>query len=411
MMKRQEEHIWARILKFNKVYMFQTISLLLLISLGYFSTDIYLPSLPAIGEDFGALDSTVQLTMFAYMISFASTPLIFGPLSDQIGRKKVILIGLIILLLGTFGCYLSPSIYWLIAFRFFQGVGGGAIIISSRAMIPDLYEGVGLAKKMTQITMFMPLALAMGPLFGGYLQEHQGWRSVFLFLGVYIFLLLLKMRFIDESLKMFSEKKSGSVLKNYRELISNRQFVFAILGLVFPAVGLFAYLSVSSFLFQEILGLSPFEYGFLSIFIGGAVMASSYLNHKMLGRYPTDSLIKIGVGIMSLSGFLLLCFHFVGWMTPFSVLLPILIYFSCLPLCISNSIAKAMTMIDHAYGAAGALMTSTQFFAGSLGILIFSRLKVDSVLPLAICFLVMSVLTGTSLKFSGASLKESSDNH
>lgn len=388
--------------------MFQTVSLLLLISLGYLATDMYLPSLPAIGEQFQVLDSTVQMTMFVYMISFSLTPLLFGPLSDQIGRKKVILTGLIVLLLGTFGCYLSPTIHWLIFFRFIQGIGGGAIIISSRAMIPDLYQGVELAKKVTQVTMFMPFALAFGPLIGGFMQEHYGWRSVFLLLGVYILLLLVKMRFVDESLKMFSERKAGRALKSYRELLSNKRFVLAVMGLVFPAVGLFAYLAMSSFLFQEVLGLSPLGYGSLSIYIGGAVLASSFFNHRALSYIPVDLIIWTGIGLMTLSGALLMFFHTIGWVTTLTALVPVLCYFSCLPLCISNSISKAMSIIDHSYGSAGALMTTTQFLAGSLGVLVFSQLKVETFLPLAICFLLMSALTAASQWVARASFSGSS---
>lgn len=388
--------------------MFQTISLLLLISLGYLATDVYLPSLPAIGEEFSVSDSMVQMTMFVYMISFSFTPLVFGPLSDQIGRKKVILTGLIALLVGTLGCFISPSIYWLIFFRFIQGIGGGAIIISSRAMIPDLYQGVELAKKVTQVTMFMPFALAFGPLIGGFMQEQHGWRSVFQLLAVYIFFLVVKMRFVDESLKLFTERKAGRALESYRELLWNKQFVMVVLGLVFPAVGLFAYLSVSSFLFQEVLGLSPFQYGSLSIYIGGAVLISSFCNHKALGHFSVDSIIWTGIGLMTLSGLLLLFFHITGWVTSVTAVLPVLLYFSCLPLCISNSISKGMSMIDHSFGAAGALMTTTQFLAGSLGVLVFSLLKVNTVLPLAICFILMSLMTGMSHRLARASLQGSS---
>lgn len=373
---------------------FRTFSLLILISLGYLATDIYLPSLPAIGEDFRASDGVVQLTMFSYMLSFAMTPLIFGPLSDQIGRKKVIFIGLFILMAGTLGCMASASISWLIFFRLVQGIGGGAIIISSRAMIPDLHSGVNIAKQLTQITMMMPLALALGPLLGGYLQLQFGWRSVFVFLFFYELLILLKMRFVDESLKIFSEKKISHAVESYKKLLSNKMFLIVSAGMVFPSVGLFSYLAVSSFLFQDLLGLSPFIYGSLSLFIGGSVMLSSFINRRLLDHHPVEKLLWAGVCVMALAGLLLLCVYLTDFVSPVTLLIPVLMYFSCLPLCISNSVSKTMTLIESSYGSASALITTSQFLAGSLGILIFTTLEQDSVLPLAMCFLVVSALTG-----------------
>jgi len=98
----------------------------------------------------------------------------------------------------------------------------------------------------------------------------------------------------------------------------------------------------------------------------------------------------------------------VNLVTPVTVLLPVLLYFSCLPLCISNSVSKAMTLIDRSYGAAGALITTVQFFAGSMGILVFTMGKQDSVVPLAVCFLLMSFLTGIAFRIDRALNNESS---
>lgn len=365
--------------------------------MGYLTADIYLPSLPAITEHFSITPSTAQMTLFVYLISFASAPIIFGPVSDQYGRKKVILIGLCTLLLGTLGCYTAQSIEWLMMGRIVQGIGAGALIISSRAMIPDLYSGIALAKQVSYITMFMPLVLSLAPTIGGYLQEHFGWRSVFLFLSGYLLILMLKMSFVDESLKLFSEKKMTHVFKSYRELLSNRKFMLAILGLVFPAVGLFSYLTVSSFLFQETLSVSPFEYGRLALFTGGSVLLGSFVNVRLLHRLKVDTIIWGGIALMSISGFLLLCVHITEFLTIWTVLIPACIYFLCLPFCISNSTAKAMGHITHSYGSASALMTSMQFLAGSLGSVIFSMVPVDSVLPIALCFLLMSFLTASTL--------------
>ncbi len=377
--------------------MFRTLSLLLLISLGYLTADIYLPSLPAITEYFSISQSTAQMTMFVYLISFASAPIVFGPVSDQYGRKKVILAGLVILLLGTIGCCFAFSIQQLLFFRLLQGVGSGALIISSRAMIPDLFKGATLARQVSAITMFMPLALSFAISIGGYLQQNFGWRSVFVFQACYVILILIKMRFVDESLKLFSERKMTHAFKSYRELLANRKFVLAIMGLGFPAVGLFAYLTVSPFLFQETLSITSFEYGRLALFTGGSVLLGSIINIRLLHYFKIDTLIWTGTALMACSGALLLIVHLTGYLTVWTVLLPACLYFLCLTFCVSNSISKAMGYITHSYGAASAIMTSFQVFAGSLGSFIFSMLPSNTVLPIALCFLLMSAFTAFSL--------------
>ena len=146
-----------------------TIYLLLLIALGYVVTDIYLPSLPALSAYFHASDREVQITLSSYLLSFSLAPLIFGPLSDKFGRKKVILYGLFISIAATLSCLVAQTIQQFSAFRFLQGVGTGAVMIASRTTASDLFSGTALAKQMSLMTMLMPFVLAIAPVIGGIL--------------------------------------------------------------------------------------------------------------------------------------------------------------------------------------------------------------------------------------------------
>ncbi len=159
---------------------------LLLGSLGHLATDIYLPSMPIMTEYFGTTTSMVQLTLIVYMLSFCLTPLIFGPISDTLGRRKPILIGIYIGFAATILCTFSNSIYLLIFARFLQGIGLGTVVAVSRAILPDHFQGKQLAKYFSYLTMLMPIMLAIAPPLGGFIQEKTSWQFVFVFLLIYL---------------------------------------------------------------------------------------------------------------------------------------------------------------------------------------------------------------------------------
>jgi DHA1 family 2-module integral membrane pump EmrD-like MFS transporter len=376
----------------NKPSYVMTAYLLILVALGYIATDIYLPSLPALTTYFNATENMVQMTLFSYMISFALVPLIFGPLSDHFGRKRIILLGIFIASLATIGCLFAGDIYSMIGFRFAQGIGTGAVIICSRAMLSDLYTGKVLAKQISYVTMFIPLVLAIAPTIGGVLQQEFGWSSVFIFLFCLMVGIFAWVLGRPETLKATSDKKISQVFSNYGLHIRNPLFFYQIM-FVFPTIGLYAYLTTSPFLFQETIGLSPIEYGGLSIYIGATIMSTSFINTKLVHHFKIETLLLVGSIMILLSGLLLLLFHMMGILTTWSVIVPVMVFFTSIPLCIANSSSKAMGSVHSHFGSATALLSTLQFLSGAIGSFIFSNIEDNTALPLAICFILMGVLS------------------
>lgn len=372
---------------------FRTLYLLLLISLGYFVTDVYLPSLPAISESLNTSEILAQSTMFSYLISFSVGPLLFGPLSDRFGRKLIISLGLITCIIATLGCYFSITIWQLLAMRSLQGLGAGAVFISGRSMIPDQFQGKQLAKQLTYISMFMPFILAVAPTIGGILQENFGWRSVFLFLAFYLTAIFILIQWMHESLRDRTKRTFKEGLLIYKSILKNRPFIFFSLGVVFPSVGLFAYFTASPFLFQEIIGLSPAEYGRLSLLVGLAVLTAGTINTQLIKYFPTHKIIMMGSTIMMCTGVTLIIVYLLDSLNTWTLLIPSLFYIACIPFCISNAFANSMNQINNHYGSANALLTFTQFVSGSIGSLIFSLITEKSVFPIGLCFLTIGVLT------------------
>jgi Bcr/CflA subfamily drug resistance transporter len=360
--------------------------------LGYFATDIYLPSLPAIAANFHVGEAEIQMTMFVYLLSFAFTPLVFGPLSDHYGRRTITRIGLVITLLSTTACYFAQGINSFLLFRFVQGIGAGAAVIASRSMIPDLYKGRDLIRQYSYMTTGMPLILSLAPLIGGYLQEYFGWRSVFVFLTLYVASILAVSLNSEESLKTPRKRTLAESLQIYKDLLLNPAFMLFGLGMCIPAVGLFGYLTASPFLFQKLIGLSPSEFGFLAIYIGTTIMVASSINTQLLKYISVARLIRLGFTLIILAGISLFIVHVTNSLNKWTLLVPILVFFCCMPFSLANSASKSMTQIKEHFGSAGAILATMQFLFGSLGSLIFSVIPETNVLPLAICLITMGCL-------------------
>lgn len=388
-----------------------TLYILLLISFGYLVTDIYLPSLPALKNAFHATDHDVQLTLFSYLLSFSFGPLLFGPLSDHIGRKPLLFGGIFLTILASVGCLFSPHIYLLIVFRAFQGFGTGAVLIAARASVSDRFVGDELSKQISVTTMLMPFVLSLAPFIGGILQTHFQWQGIFIFIICYSFLLLMFVLMAKESLKEKSQEKLSTILIKYRPHLRNRLFLLYGLNYILPSFGFFGYMTISPFLFQEILGLTPTEYGSLAFYIGGTILISGYINIKLMKKFSLNQILNFGSLLMILSGGILLSFHFLNILTTWSLLFPILIFFTCLPFCVSNGAAKCMSLVDGNFGAATALLTTFQFLMGALGSYAFSLISDRTTTSLEICLLLMGGLSIINLgvasrlekKFSAAS--------
>lgn len=370
---------------------FTTAYLLLLISLGYLATDIYLPSLPALAKYFQTTDSQSQATLFFYLLSFSLSPLVFGPLSDVVGRKPVILGGIILAFTATVGTLFSTTIDAFFFFRFMQGLGLGAVMIASRSIPADLFLGRALAQQLNLVTTCMPLVLAIAPLLGGVLQEWFGWQAVFLFLAGYLAAILLFVFFVPESLSNKHAYRTHQIFGFYQAHLKNWPFLQIGFNAVLPSFGLFAYMTVSPFLFQERFALSPAAFGSLSLGTGATIMLSGYCNSLLLHRFSQKILVGLGFSLVFLSGAMLGIAEWLGLLDVWTLALPCFLYFTCLPFCLSNAVALSFGYIKSHFGAASALLTTAQFLIGCISTYLFADLPGLNVYPLSFSFLAIGL--------------------
>lgn len=240
---------------------FMVIFLAALTAFGPFVTDFYLPAMPAQAKDLNASAALTQAGLSASMWGLAIGQLIVGPLSDRKGRKVPLLCSLAVFCVATVACVFSPTMEFFVGARFVQGLGGAGGIVLAKSIATDLYSGRDLAKFLSIIGAVQGLAPVLAPICGALVNEYLNWRDIFVVLLAIGVALLISTLFFKETLKSYRPNTAKFPFFSLFALLKNDK-TFALL-LVQQCAGfglLFAYISASPFVYQELFGLSPLTY-------------------------------------------------------------------------------------------------------------------------------------------------------
>src|SRR5580704_19249609 len=283
-----------------------TLLLSFLTALGPLTMDMYLPSLPAIGQALGASTAQVQLTISSYLIGFAAGQIVYGPMSDRIGRRPVILAALVLYGVATIVCAVAQSIEILIAVRFVQALGGAGCIVLARAAVRDLYSGVRAGRELSLMGSITAFAPVFAPMIGGAFQMAYGWRATFIFLMVFaLFAAGMAARFLPETLRARTTEPFSwrGMVMAYRSVLVHRGFLALLALLSVSFIGLFAWISGAPIVMQGArYGLSPFLFGVIFASGAGGYMVGAYAASKVVMRFGLDRTIGIGCTIQALGG-------------------------------------------------------------------------------------------------------------
>jgi len=260
-----------------------------LTALGPLTIDLYLPAFPAIETELRTSVSAIQLTLTATTIGFGLGQLLIGPWSDKIGRRKPLLIATAVHIGASLAIIYAPTVEWVGVFRVLQGVGAAGGGVVAVAMVRDLFGGLPLVRMMSRLSLVNGLAPVLAPVIGSQLLLFTNWRGIFLFLTIYGVLVIAAAFFFlveTQPVARRGDRGHSTARERYRALFTDRVFVGVTIVAGMTFTGLFAYLSSSSFLFQEIYRFSPQQFGYLfavnSVAIIIGVQSSSRLA-KLLG--------------------------------------------------------------------------------------------------------------------------------
>jgi DHA1 family bicyclomycin/chloramphenicol resistance-like MFS transporter len=375
-----------------------------LVVFGPLAVDLYLPALPAIGQDLGVPAGQVQTTLTAFLAGFCLGMLIYGPVSDAIGRRPVALFGTVLFLGSSLACAFAPSVEWLAALRFVQAIGGGATAVMGRSMVRDVFPGPGMARALSLVALVTAITPMLAPLLGGQVLALADWRMIFFLLAAYGGAVCLLIWFaIPESLPR-ERRTQGRLLRAmgiYATFACDPRAWACALTAGGSFGAMFAYIAGTPFVYIDYFGVSPQAYGFLFAANIAAQMFGTWLNSRTVGRLGTGPVSRSAalVGFAGAASLAWACLTGSGglWMIALS-LAPVI---GVTVILSSNMTAQMMGYYPNNAGAAAAVIVSMSFGVGALSSFAVGLLQDESPVAMGVVVLACSSLSVLSSLIAG----------
>ncbi|HEY1104384.1 MAG TPA: multidrug effflux MFS transporter [Burkholderiaceae bacterium] len=341
----------------------------LLSAIGPFAIDMYLPALPTIGQSLGASMGAVQASLMAFFVALGIGQIIYGPVSDMVGRKAPLYFGLLLFAAGSVGCALAPDIHTLVVLRFVQGLGACAGMVIPRAVVRDLHTGHDAARLMSLLMLVFSVSPILAPLAGSFLIEAFGWRSVFWAVLVAAALGLVLLATSLPETRPAAERLGssvGSALKAYGVLLRDRHYLGLVLIGAFGISSFFAYLANSSFVLIDHYGLTPRQYSLAFAANAASFIGISQFTGRLGRRFGLVPLVRTAVAGYAAVMVLLLALQ-LGGVERLEVLIGLLfVGYGFLGLVVPTTAVLALEEHGAIAGTASALMGTLQFMTGAL---------------------------------------------
>jgi DHA1 family bicyclomycin/chloramphenicol resistance-like MFS transporter len=345
-----------------------------IVAIGPLSIDMYLPALPELQRHFGTDAASVQLTLATFFAGLAGGQLVYGALADRYGRKLPLLAGLVLYTVASAGCALATSIHALVALRLAQALGGCAGMVMARAMVRDRFPPQDMARVLSQLVLVMGVAPMLAPLAGSAVLRWAGWQAIFVALAAFGALCVAAAASLPEThppARRIERLSLGSALRGYAHLLRHRKFMgYALAGAVAQG-GMFAYISVSAFVFIQAYGFSPTAFSWLFGANAAGLILASQLNAALLRRIPAQRVLARAIGTYLGAAVVMLAAALSGIGGAAGVIVPLWICIASLGFTFPNSTAAAMAPFGDRAGSASALLGTLQFAtAGGTSVLV-----------------------------------------
>jgi MFS transporter, DHA1 family, multidrug resistance protein len=357
----------------------------LLSAIGPFSIDTYLSGFPTIAADLHVSVDAVSYSLASFFVGISFGQLIYGPLLDRYGRKKPLLIGLMLYIIASVGCALAPTIETLIICRFFQALGGCGGMVAPRAIVRDVFPVNESAKIFSTLILILGVSPIIAPTVGSYLIIHFGWQSVFWVQGIMGILLLTLVFFYlpetqepDPTLSLLPKP----ILKSFIYVFQSPQFLIYTFAASLVSAGVYAYLSGSPLVFMQLFKVNQAQY---SIIFGGlatGLVLSSQFNRVLLKYYSCEQIIKTTLWTQTLIGICLCVLSLMGWLNLYNSIVLIFLFLGCQGFSFPNASALSMAPFKKEAGTASALMGAVQMSFGALAAGLVGFLSDGTSLPM-----------------------------
>lgn len=374
-------------------------------ALGPLTIDMYLPSFPEIAASFGTRASLVQLSLTACLIGLAFGQIIMGPLSDVHGRRKPVIISLLLYLAASFVCAIAPDIYWFIAARFVQGFAASAGIVISRAIVRDLYSGPELTKFFSLLVLVNNLFPMIAPMAGSGVISLTTWVGVFIVLAIVgILLVIIATMNLKETLPV-EKRVSGNfeeLLTGIRALLKDRQFLGYALAQGIMIGGVFAYVSGTPFIYQNIYGASPQLFALLFASNGISLIIGSQVVGRYSKVFSERKFVVLGLLLSCVASFaalLVILLH--GPLL--ALVIPLFFFVAAIGMTSTASFVLAIESQGQRAGSAAALLGLLPFVLGACTSPLVGIAGENSAVPMGVIILATSLLA--LLSFFGLARK------
>ncbi|MFD4815566.1 multidrug effflux MFS transporter [Peribacillus butanolivorans] len=363
-------------------------------AIGPLSLDMYLPGLPTLAEDLKSSASLAQLSLTACLLGLALGQIYLGPLSDAKGRRVPLIISLSIYCVSSLLCAFAPSIELLLLLRFIQGIAGAGGIVISRAIVRDLFSGTDLTKFFSMLMLVNGAAPILAPVFGGQLLQFTSWRGVFIVICVLSVLMVAAAFFgVKETLSP-NHRSAGGVtdtLRTFGNLLKDRVFMGYAFSQGFVSAAMFAYISGSPFVLQNIFGVSPQTFSLIFATNGMGIIIASQVTGRLAGKIKEEKLLQIGLCLALFGGILLLSSILLE-IGLAGILIALFFSVSSVGIVGTTSFSLSMQNQKKTAGSASALIGLLPFILGSLMAPLVGLGSGDSPLPMGIVMVSCHVI-------------------
>jgi DHA1 family bicyclomycin/chloramphenicol resistance-like MFS transporter len=358
------------------------------------SIDFYLPGLPALTRDLDTSASGGQLTLTACILGLALGQLLAGPLSDRLGRRPPLLVGLAAYCIASLLCAASPSIWIFVGLRFVQGLGGAAGLVVARSVVRDLRSGAEAARLFSILMLVAGVVPILAPIVGGQLLQVTSWRGLFVILAVVDAVILAGTVFwLPETLPAERRRTGGEAATAFVELVRDPLFLAYGFVLALGFAQMFSYIAGSSFVLQDLYGMSEQQYGAVFGLNALGIVGASQVNGALVRRVGAERMLVAGTVAGTAAAVALLTIVLVGGVGLAGILPCLFVSVSTVGMTLPNATALALTDYPHAAGSASAVLGTFQFTVGGLTAPLVGAAGKDTAVPMAAMIAAFGIAT------------------